>query len=538
MSKLSSFDKKSKITQAKKTKEVINFMDGKSFEPSPLEKLKLIANSSIFGEPSYYRPSKISNKSFLSKNDIFYTDSADTTEAIFEKAIDAALDFDYKGTLDFAVELRNEYLMRLNPAVIIVRAVIHQNRLSFNDKYPGYLSTIIKNIIVRPDDVTNQFNYYVYLNKSKNKLQTIFKRTWSKYLSGLSAYHISKYKVNAKLIDLVRISHAHSVLLDELMTTGTVVTTDAEKTWENFRSDGKTWAEILKLTHVPHMALLRNLRNIFSEITDMKEVRVILDNLVKGVKKGKQFPFRYYSAYRMLEQADLKNKSIILDGVNLCIEEAIKYNPKMEGRTISLCDNSGSAWNALNTTHKDGKVLNGTKIAEIGNLSGVITAKNSDDGYVGVFGDKLEIIPVLKSDSVFTNLKSVNAIGKTVGADTENGLWLFFRDAINNKEHWDNIFIYSDMQAGHGGLYGKDPSEYKDYLFGGRNIDLIKLIKKYRKEVNPKVNIISVQVAGYDNSLIPENLYRGAILSGWTGRETEFAFHMNKRWNEIESSLN
>ena len=40
---------------------------------------------------------------------------------------------------------------------------------------------------------------------------------------------------------------------------------------------------------------------------------------------------------------------------------------------------------------------------------------------------------------------------------------------------------------------------------------------------NPKLNVFSVQVAGYDNSVTPENIYRGAILSGWTGKEVLFA---------------
>ena len=63
------------------------------------------------------------------------------------------------------------------------------------------------------------------------------------------------------------------------------------------------------------------------------------------------------------------------------------------------------------------------------------------------------------------------------------------------KEHWDNIFIYSDMQAGHGGLYGTPDGqrEYQSKGFatfkGSSYIDVVKLIDWYRKEVNPKVNV-------------------------------------------------
>ena len=95
------------------------------------------------------------------------------------------------------------------------------------------------------------------------------------------------------------------------------------------------------------------------------------------------------------------------------------------------------------------------------------------------------------------------------------------------------------MQAGHGGLYGTNPDEYQDFIHskgGWRYIDVLALVSKYRKEVNSKVNIFSVQVAGYDNTVLPENIYRGAILAGWTGKEPVFAKALIDTWNEIESA--
>ena len=56
----------------------------------------------------------------------------------------------------------------------------------------------------------------------------------------------------------------------------------------------------------------------------------------------------------------------------------------------------------------------------------------------------------------------------------------------------------------------------------------------YRERVNPKVNVFSVQVAGYDNTVLPDILYRGAILSGWTGKEAKLAYEMSTLWDEVE----
>ena len=120
---------------------------------------------------------------------------------------------------------------------------------------------------------------------------------------------------------------------------------------------------------------------------------------------------------------------------------------------------------------------------------------------------------------------------------TENGIWLFFKDAIIQKQHWDNIFVYSDMQAGHGGLYGIRSEDYAALgaCVNSRDIDVNALVKLYREQVNPRVNVFCIQTAGYTNVLVPEYGYRTAVLYGWTGRELLFADVINRTWNELES---
>jgi hypothetical protein len=176
-------------------------------------------------------------------------------------------------------------------------------------------------------------------------------------------------------------------------------------------------------------------------------------------------------------------------------------------------------------------------IAEIANLSSIITAKQSDEGYVGVFGDRLSVKPVSQRNGLLTQLAETSERGEDQGGNTENGIWLFWEDAIKNKTHWDTVFIYSDQQAGHGRLYGTDSNDYKDFRHrGGRYIDVLAMVNKYRREVNPRINVFTVQVAGYNNSVLPENLYRGAILAGWTGRETQYAKTIIETWDGIENS--
>lgn len=531
MSKISKINKLNRNKEV--LKEVTNFMGGTSYEINPLDTLKIISTSSIFGEPSYYKKSNVSNrnshlKTYLDKYSIFDVKeiSSHSTEEIFEKAIIDSLNYSFKDTLDFAVELRNEYLMRLNPSVIYVKAMMHDNRVKFNKENPGYMSKIGKEIINIPSDITNMFDFYLFKNGSKSKMPSALKRLFSNVLGDFSKYHISKYK-SKSLIDIVRVSHANSEVIDELMKTGTVKVEDNEKTWEQLKSSGMSWESILDTIKIPHMALLRNLRNIFSkeEKVSTKLMKKILDKLENGVKYGKQFPFRYYTAYSIINNSEVNFKKEILISLENCMDLAMDNFPMLKGKTMSLSDNSGSAHGTLNSEY--GSV----KVSDIANLSSVMTAINSEEGYVGTFGDKLKVKKIKDTKRI---LKQHNKLDTNVGMGTENGIWLFWKEAIEKKEHWDNIFIYSDMQAGHGGLFGINDNDYKDFRMNGRYIDVLKLVKKYRKEVNPKVNIFCVQVAGYDNSLIPDNLYRGSILSGWTGKEVLYASKIIKFWNVKE----
>ena len=162
--------------------------------------------------------------------------------------------------------------------------------------------------------------------------------------------------------------------------------------------------------------------------------------------------------------------------------------------------------------------------------------------YVGMFGDKLIISPVSKRNGVLTQTQKLNQNrGRDVGLATENGIWLFLEKAIREKEHWDNIFIFSDMQAGHGGLYGTEDGAAKytkqGYSCYGKMIDVAKLINAYRSQVNPKVNVFSVQTAGYNNVVVPEYGYRTTILHGWTGKEIIFANEMIQFWNQIDEKV-
>jgi hypothetical protein len=516
-----------------------NFMGGISYSPSPLQKLKLVSASSIFGEPAYYRDG-VKEKAYVKDLafgpfDLFGDSlSGKKTSDVMLDAIKESLDADYAGTIAWAVELRKSFLMRLNPQIIMVMAATHPSRKEFDEKNPGVFLAAEAQVMSRADEPAAQFDSYVYLNKGKAKMPNVLKKAWSRKVESLSAYEIAKYKDEGSgIIDVVRVCHAHSALIDELMKTGTVKVKDGDKTWENLRSEGKSWEEILSTVKVGHMALLRNLVGIFTDdkgkLTHETAEKVLKD-LVSGVPYGKQFPFRYWSAYKAVSDAgDFEMKPQVLSVLCECMKASVANLPHIKGRTMVLSDNSGSAWGAFNSEY--GSV----SIAEIDNLSALITALASDEGWVGVFGDRLKRVPAIPANGVMPQLESICSDGRGIGESTENGVWLFLDQAIKNKEHWDTIVIYSDQQAGHGGLYGVDASKYEPYRVNGNYIDVAKLVDVYRRTVNPKVNVVSVQTAGYDDVVVPEYGYRTTLLTGWTGREATFIDAASKLWDAFDT---
>jgi len=204
------------LNKMKNADKVTNFMGGVSYTINPLDTLKMITASSIFGEPSYYRNGEfergIVRDSVYTVHKLFseYAITDDKynglkTSEIMEKVIDESLDSDFEATLRWAVTLRHEYLMRLNPQVIMVRASVHPKRKEFSENSPGEFAKINNKIMSRADEPAAQITYWLYKNSTKKKIPSILKRSWAAKLSSLSRYELYKYR-NAGLgiIDAVR----------------------------------------------------------------------------------------------------------------------------------------------------------------------------------------------------------------------------------------------------------------------------------------------------------------------------------------------
>jgi hypothetical protein len=516
-----------------------NFMGGPSYDiTSPLLRLICMSASSFFGEPMYYkgqRPKRRSRKlsyhskvSRLSGSELTYLrktlNAIDdyewrnmTPQAAMEKAIDEALDHDPEATLRWAVSLRRDEFIRVTPQVILVRAAQHPKV-----RGTGMIRTFAPAIIARADEPATQLAYL--LDAFGKPVPNALKRAWSDYLSKCNDYQLAKYRMESRVVKTVDVANlafgfggknqdgAIGKLLRGELTLG-----EGNETWESIISGGGTWKKAVEV--MGHMALLRNIRNLVKHGVDPD---LWLKKLVATAERGKQLPFRYLSAFNANQGAP----GHVLDAIEECLELSVGNLPTLNGRSLVLTDNSGSAHGTPVSE------LSSMTVAQIGNLMGVLTGLISDEGVLGVFGDRLKTMPIRKRASIMDQTNAANRAGRGIGGGTENGIWLALDQAIRNKEHWDNIFVYSDMQAGHGGLFGTNSREYRDYLwpgergYGNRYIDVPKLIQTYRNKVNSKVNVFLVQIAGYEDTLLPEYYDRTYIIGGWSGSILKFAKRM------------
>ena len=516
-----------------------NYDGGLSFDvTNPVNRLRMMAASCFFGEPQYYVDGGMKSKSGKINNGLTPSmmdhlvnvlkgivtpkdTNGHTTVSAMEKVIDEALDFDIEQTLQIAVALRNEDLIRTTPQVILVRAANHPKQ-----KGTGLVMKYAAEIMLRMDEPAVQMAYQIHTYGRKG-IPNSLKKAWKQKLETSNDYTLAKYRMESRMvktIDVVRLSHARNESIDKLVSGELKLDNN---TWESLISGAgstkENWEKAVDV--MGHMALLRNLRNLVQNgVSHDKYSQKLLD----GVEDGKQLPFRYYSAYNMLKEASAPLS--VQASVEACMEKSIANLPRLKGNVASLCDNSGSAHGTMASS------AGTVKVSTITNLTAVLTGMVTEGkATVFPFGDRLVEIKINPAKGIFAQTDAVEKLAKTVGGGTETGIWLFWDKAIKEKQHWDHVFVYSDMQAGHGGLYTNGthaPTPEFTWNKGGygRNtyVDVPALIAAYRKAVNPNVQVFLVQVAGYGDTIVPEIYDKTYILGGWSDGILKFADKVTK----------
>ncbi len=320
-------------------------------------------------------------------------------------------------------------------------------------------------------------------------------------------------------------------------------------TWETLYSacesdsaKASVWYDLLHEGKLPYMAALRNIRNIlelkaqrvprvkaqyrqsglsqypFQDIkqvlgiegealdaeTDKVETSKIDETIDKwchligdpdAVRRSKQFPFRWLSAYRMLKTSGLDVPLSVFRALEAALQASVDNIPSVErfkeGKTLIACDASGSMSALLSGNSK-------LQYCDVAYVLGSLLAHYAPNNVtVGVFGDKWQAVNLVHGGILHNieNLKNTH-----VGCSTNGHLAVEW--AFRENRHFDTLVFFTDCQ-----LWNSVP-----YSSG----TLSRAMADYWNKVNPNARVYVFDLAGYGNSpldLVHRNVF---MISGWS----------------------
>ena len=472
----------SKFNQ-KNTEKTVNREGYAAYKTDDREQLVAAVLTSMIGEPKFY---------------------GTTDSDIVRLAVVCA-----RENPDFLCRLacyaRNEFNMR-SVSHVLAAVIAHEaNR---------YTRKTIRNIIVRPDDITEIMECYrlMYGKPFPNAL----KREIAKQIQRFDEYGFAKYNSRHKTMkfkDVLRITHPtpKDKKTEELFRKILDDTLETPYTWETELSKrGNTkevWNELIASGKLGYMALLRNLRNIIQQEADIETALSIISSK-EQVLKSRQLPFRFYSAYLIRKQAHLMTTEI-----NAALEKAITFSVEnMEpvmGRTLIAVDVSGSMQTsvAANST---------VKCSDIATLLGAIASRLCEDATVCYFDDagKWSSFPdksgyMIKRYSKDYSIMKICSKSRFGGGGTDMSLPMLY--ALNNDETarvrpFDRVIYFSDNECNNS--------------YDGFDRTVQELIENYRLKYNPDFWVHGVDLQGYGTQQFFGKKFN--LIAGWSEKVLSF----------------
>lgn len=424
---------------------------------------------------------------------------------------------------------RNEMNMRSVPMLLIVMLTQHHRGCQESRQ-------AVRRVLKRADEFGELLGCFANVY-GKGKTVTKGAHAWSKKLAGrpnalvrgirdvfeegrFNEYQFSKYSQDKKdftIRDALFVSHPKpkDKEQEELFKKIAEKKLETAERWEVASSRlGKAtneqklgmWTQLLAEKKLPHMALLRNIRNILECEPTVEQLDVFLTELRKGVAKGKQFPFRYWTAYKYIQEINPMKYGRLLQGAfNACLMESARnsYTVFNQGQNLFACDVSGSM---------DSKIGNKGEMTfrEIGLVLGCTLAETKQASY-GIFGNTWRYCDVTGNPLV--NIKACNDHGSShVGHGTSPETmvaWL-----LQHKLTPDNVVVFTDMQF--------------------NNLDQFRMAWEAFKRQSPKTKLWFIDLTGYGNVPIRIDNKGVYFISGWNDKVFEIVRHLEQGSSALE----
>jgi len=422
--------------------------------------------------------------------------------------------------------------------------------LSKIHKGDSLVSQVVERIAKRPDDLTEIVSYILkdaktvetaggQTRKRNRKLSTAIKKGISKAIVKLDEYQWSKYAGNGKevkLTDLLNLVHPKPLnqAQSDLWKRAFEGKLKVAETWERKISEAgqgaktesekaeakkSNWEELILTEKLGYMALLRNIRNIIQAGVSAEahaKAQAYLSN-EKAVLNSKQFPFRYYSAFKIMAN-DSGLDPFTKQGYLRALGKALSYSGKnimpLKGRTVLATDLSGSMGQGISG---DSTIM----CKEVGAVLSSLASQFCEESIVCGFGTNFQVINV--SGDSHRVLEDASIIMNTqLGHSTDAGKVMQY--LINNKIEVDQIMLFTDMQLN--GSYG----------YGGSSLDSD--IKRYRQSINKNVRIYELNLCGYGSTQIDSNDPNYIHMSGWNDSVLKYITEYQSLKNGIVDMVN
>ena len=437
-----------------------------------------------------------------------------------------------------AIYAREQMYLRSVPLVLAVElARIHSGN--------NLVSKLTERVIQRADELTEILSYYEQANeregiKTLNKLSKQISKGVAEAFHKFDEYQFSKYNrdSNIKIRDAMFLCHPKPIddVEKDLFKKIVDNTLETPYTWETELSDlgqrkfendetkkevvAKKWEELIDSERLGYMALIRNLRNILNANASVdhciKVAKVLSDP--QQVRKSRQLPFRFLSAYRILSGDKLPSRlsyelTTKSEGINNphvplildALEDAVKTSAEnVEGydydtNVLIASDVSGSM---CHTISPKSSIL----YYDIGLLLSMILQNRCKLVTTGIFGD-IWRVKQLPHSNILQNVESLYNMEGEVGYST-NGYKVIDHLIENDITDLDKIMIFTDCQ-----MWNSDPI---DRGWGDIAGNTMKDSWSKYKKINPNVKLYLFDLSGYGNTPLYVDNNDVFLIAGWS----------------------
>lgn len=432
----------------------------------------------------------------------FYGDNSAEMELTIQRVIRQDADFVSR----LAVFARREFNMR-SVAHVLTAYLAHE------PEGKPFVRRTVRGIALRGDDVTELLAFY--LNTFGKPIPNALRKGICDVFAGFDEYTLAKYRGKSKSVtmrDIVMLCHpkpadeAQAALWKRVLE-GRLQT---PVTWETQLSakgnNRKTWEELIDSGKVGYMALLRNLRNILQAAPrNIEKVWKTIED-PEAVRRSRQLPFRFLSAYR--EIGDIAG-SRALDALESAVRAAVSNLPRIPGATVIAVDTSGSMGSTLSRKSS-------VRCCEVGMMLGLIANRICENSLFYTFDVSIEKYPLTSHTAILqTCMENARA-----GYGTR--MSLPFEAMIHDGVRADRIIIISD-------------NECNQYPRGEKKGVIQKYADEYRQKSGIDLWVHAIDLMGYGTQQFDGP--RTNIIAGWSEKVFDFILLAEQGEGALEETV-